>query len=112
MVKKNDAEITATVTRSKKAKQDELPGVTISDRKIQAIEDLGDALLELEDEASAIRENIKDTNENLVAEMRRRDRTYYSRVTWGSVILKETTVSAKVKKATGTTGSGGDPEED
>lgn len=111
MVKKKDGTEIATVTRSKKAKQDELPGVTVSDRKIQAIEDLGDALLDLEDQASAIREKIKDTNENLVAEMKRRDRTYYSRATWGSVILKETTVSAKVKKATATTGGGESEEE-
>lgn len=89
---------TATVKRNK-AKQDDLPGIPASDRKIQEIEDLGDALDDLIDEKSAIAEKVKEADENLVAAMKRRDKTYYSRQTWGSVIISESKVSAKVKKA-------------
>lgn len=88
----------ATVTR-KKAKQDDLPGVEPSSRKIQEIEDLGDALADLLDERSAIAEKVKDADESLVAAMKRREKTYYSRSTWGSVILKEGKTSCAVKKA-------------
>jgi hypothetical protein len=110
MVKKSDTETSATVARKGKAKQEDLPTITPSDRKIQELEDLGDALADLQDEASAIREKVKDADENLVAAMKRRERTYYNRSTWGSITLKETKVSCAVKKATATTG-GGDSEE-
>ena len=105
-MKKEKDDTKATVTRSKKAKQDELPGVTVSDRKIQELEDLGDALADLEDEKSAIAEKVKDANENLVAAMKRRERTFYSRKSWGSILLKETTTRAKVKKSTAASDSG------
>ena len=108
--KKKDDDTTATVTRNK-AKQEDLPTITPSDRKIQELEDLSDTLADLEDEASAIREKVKDANDNLVAAMKRRDRTFYSRSTWGSIILKETSVSAKVKKGTATTGGDSDDAE-
>lgn len=97
---------TATVTRAKKGKQDDLPGVTVSDRKIAELEDLGDALAELEDEAAAAKEKVKEANENLVAAMKKRERTYYSRATWGSITLKETNTSAKVKKSTSASDTG------
>ncbi len=97
---------TATVTRAKKGKQDDLPGVAPSDRKIAELEDLGDALADLEDEASAAKERVKEANENLVAAMKKRERTYYSRATWGSITLKETNTSAKVKKASAASDSG------
>ena len=91
-------ETTAKVTKAK-AKQDDLPGVEPSSRRIAEIEDLGDALADLEDEKSAIGEKVKDANDNLVAAMKKRDKTYYSRQTWGSVVLSEGSVKAKVKKA-------------
>lgn len=91
---------TATVRRrGRKGKQEDLPGVDQSDRKIQEIEDLGDALADLQDEMSTLKGKVKDADENLVAAMKRRERTYYNRPTWGSVTLKETTTSCKVKKA-------------
>lgn len=110
MVKKKDSETKATVTKSPKAKQEELPTITVSDRRIAEIEELGDALIDAEDEASAARERVKEANENLVAAMKRRERTYYSRSTWGSVVLSESAVKAKAKHTTATTG-GGDSEE-
>lgn len=107
--KKDDAK--ATVTKAAKAKQGELadpndePGTTIiSDRKIQEIEDLGDALIEAEDAASAAREKVKDANENLVVAMKKRDRTFYSRASWGTVILSEAAPKAKAKHASGSSG--------
>lgn len=94
----------ATVTKTPKGKQEDLPGVEQSSRRIAEIEDLGDVLIELEDELSALKEKVKDANENLVVAMKKRDKTYYSRQTWGTVILKETHVSAKVKKSSTATG--------
>lgn len=96
----------ATVTKRGKAKQDELPGVTVSDRKIQELEDLGDALVEANDEATAAREKVKECDENLTAAMKRRDRSYYSRATWGSITLKESHTKSVVKKASSTTDVG------
>lgn len=90
---------TATVRRGKRAKQEELPGVDQSDRKIQEIEDLGDDLADLQDEMSTLKGKVKDADENLVAAMLKREKTYYNRPTWGSVLIKETKTSAKVKKA-------------
>lgn len=104
---KKDSDTTAKVTRAK-AKQEDLPEIAPSDRKIQELEDLGDALADLEDEKSAITEKVKEANENLVAAMKKRDRTFYSRQTWGSIILKESKSSAKVKKAHA---GGGEPDE-
>lgn len=96
---KQEGDGTTAKVRRAKAKQDDLPGVEASSRKIQELEDLGDALADLEDEKSAIAEKVKDANENLVAAMKRKDKTYYSRPTWGTIILGESKVSAKVKKA-------------
>ena len=104
-MKKKEGGTTAKVTKAK-AKQEELPTITVSDRRIAEIEELGDALADLEDEASALREKVKDANENLVVAMKKRDRTFYQRAGWGSVILSETNVKAKVKKGSAT--SGGD----
>lgn len=107
MVKKSETK--ATVTKAK-AKQEELPTITVSDRRIAEIEDLGDALIDAEDKASAAREKVKEANENLVACMKKRERTFYSRSTWGSVILSESSVKAKAKHTTATTG-GSDSED-
>lgn len=88
-----------TTAKVTKAKQDDLPEIAPSDRKIPELEELGDTLADLEDEKSAINERVKEANENLVVAMKKRDRTFYSRQTWGSILLKETQTSAKVKKA-------------
>lgn len=109
VAKKKDSDTKATVTKTK-AKQDELPGVTVSDRKIQELEDLGDALVDAQDEATAAREKVKDCDENLTAAMKRRERTYYSRTTWGSITLKESHTKSVVKKAS-STADVGDSEE-
>lgn len=93
-------ETTATVTRrGKKAKQEDLPGVDQSDRRIAEIEDLGDVLADLQDEMSSLKGKVKDADGNLVAAMLKRERTFYHRPTWGKVIIKETKTSAKVTKA-------------
>jgi len=99
-------ESTATV---KRAKQDDLPTITPSDRKIQELEDLGDDLIALEDKMSVLKEKVKEANENLVAAMKRREKTYYNRQTWGSILITEPgTVKAKVKKASA---GGGEADE-
>lgn len=93
-------ETTATVRRGRgKAKQDDLPTIEPSDRKIQELEDLGDALADLQDEMASLKGKVKDADENVVAAMKKRDRTFYSRPTWGKIIIKETKTSAKVTKA-------------
>ena len=80
---------TATIKRGRgKAKQEDLPTIEPSDRKIQEIEDLGDALADLQDEMASLKGKVKDADENLVAAMKRRDRTYYHRQTWGAKALK------------------------
>lgn len=88
---------TAKVTRIR-AKQDDLPGVDQSDRKIQELEDLGDELSDLHDQMDILKGKVKEADVNLVAAMKRRERTYYNRPTWGSITIKETKTSAKVKK--------------
>ena len=101
---------TATVRRPRKGKgiQEDLPTIEPSDRKIQEIEDLGDIVFDLKDEMDTLKGKVKDADENLVACMKRKERTYYNRPTWGSVTLSETNVKAKVKKA----GSGKDDSEE
>ena len=94
---KNEA--TATVTRSK-AKQEDLPEIQPSDRKIAELENLGDELADCEDVLAQAKHRKDEANENLVVAMRRRERTFYSRQTWGSILLTEPgAVKAKVKKA-------------
>jgi len=93
-------ETTATVRRGRgKAKQEDLPTIEPSDRKIQEIEDLGDVLADLQDEMAGLKGKVKDADENLVTAMKKRERTYYNRSTWGSVTLSETSVKARVKKS-------------
>jgi len=108
MVKKDDTK--ATVTRSKKAKQEDLPGVEASSRRIAELEDLGDALVEAKDAADAAKEKVKEADENLVAAMKRREKTYYSRQTWGTITITEPTSKAKVKKAS--SADPGEPDEE
>lgn len=85
-----------------KAKQDDLPTMEEHQKKIAEIEDLADAQLDLMDQMSSLKEKVKEADENLVASMKRHDRTYYSRQTWGSVVLTEAKVKAKVKKQVAT----------
>lgn len=85
--------------RRGKAKQDDLPTMEEHQKKIAEIEDLADIQIDLMDQMSALKEKVKEADENLVASMKRHDRTYYSRQTWGSVVLKEGRVKATVKKA-------------
>lgn len=98
---------TATVKRAK-AKQEDLPTIRPSDRKIQELEDLCDELADLEDEMASLKHKVKDANENLVAAMKRREKTYYSRTTWGSILITESAVKVKVKKASA---GGGEADE-
>jgi len=104
------AKETATVTK-KRAKQDDLPGVEASSRRIAELEDLGDALIDAKDDADAAKEKVKEADENLVAAMKRRNKTYYSRQTWGTITITEPTSKAKVKKATHAEPGDADDEE-
>lgn len=89
--------------RRGKAKQDDLPTMEEHQKKIAEIEDLADIQLDLMDQMSALKEKVKEADENLVASMKRHDRTYYSRQTWGTVVLKESKTKAKVTKAVAST---------
>lgn len=92
-------EATATVKKGK-AKQEELPGVEPSARRIAELEDLGDELADCEDILEQAKHRKEEANENLVTAMKRRDKTFYSRATWGSILITEPgKVKAKVKKA-------------
>lgn len=97
---------TARVRRGK-AKQEDLPTIEPSDRRIAEIEDLGDELADLQDEMASLKGKVKDADENLVTAMLKREKTYYNRPQWGSVLIKETKTTAKVKKA-----GSGKPDED
>lgn len=90
---------TITKVSSSKAKQADLPEMENHQRRIAEIEDLGDIQLDLQDQMDALKEKLKDADENLVASMKRHDRTFYHRPTWGKVILKESKTKAKVTKA-------------
>ena len=94
-----ETEVTAKVSRRRgKAKQEDLPEMEDHQRRIAEIEELGDIQLDLMDQLSALKEKVKEADENLVASMKRHDRTFYQRQTWGSVVLTEARVKAKVKK--------------
>lgn len=92
-------ETTATVKRGRRGKQEDLPGVEVSSRKIAEIEDLADVLVEAQDRQSIVKGHVDDAMENLVASMRRHKKTYYSRPTFGTVTLKEAKIKAKVDKS-------------
>lgn len=94
---------TAKVTRKKKGKQDDLPTMQDHQRRIAEIEDLGDVQSDLEDEMDALKMKLKEADDNLVASMKKHDRTFYQRQTWGKVILRESKTKAKVTKAALTT---------
>lgn len=86
--------------RGKKAKQDDLPTMEEHQKRIVEIEYLADIQIDLMDQMSSLKEQVKEADENLVASMKRHDRTFYQRQTWGKVILKESKTKAKVTKAT------------
>jgi len=86
--------------RGKKVKQDDLPTMEDHQKKIAEIEDLADIQIDLTDQMSSLKEKVKEADENLVASMKRHDRTFYQRQTWGKVVLKESRTKAKVTKAT------------
>lgn len=94
------AEVTLTPKGKgrRKAKQDDLPSMESHQRRIAEIEEIADELVDLEDQLSAIKEKRNDAMENLVASMKRHDRSLYERQTWGRVILKESKTKASVKK--------------
>lgn len=108
MAKAATAKDTATVT--KRGKQAELLGVEPSQRKIAEIEELGDTLIDYEDQLSALKGKRDDAMDDLVASMKRHKRTYYNRQTWGTVTLTEAKTKARVKKSTG--GEDDEGEED
>jgi hypothetical protein len=99
---KGGGDTTAKVSKSK-AKQDDLPTMQDHQRRIAEIEDAGDKQLDLEDQVKALKEKLKDADDELVASMKRHDRTFYHRQTWGKVILKESKTHARVTKSTPTT---------
>lgn len=96
------AEVTLTPTVSKrrrKGKQDDLPTMEDHQRKIAEIEEAADRLVELEDQLSAAREKRNDAMDELVASMRRHDKNFYERQTWGKVVLKEPKLKATVTQS-------------
>lgn len=95
-----ETEVTATVSRRRGKKQVDLPTMEDHQRKIQEIEDLADIKDELDLQMADLKEKAKDADENLVASMKRHDRTFYERQSWGKVVLKESKTKAKVTKAT------------
>jgi hypothetical protein len=95
-----EVELTPKVSRRRgKAKQDDLPTMEEHQKKIAEIEDLADVQLDLMDQMSSLKEKVKEADENLVASMKKHDRTFYARQSWGKVILKESRTHAKVTKA-------------
>lgn len=94
-----EVELTPKVSRRRGKKQDDLPTMEDHQRRIAEIEDLADIQIDLQDQLSALKEKVKDADENLVASMKRHDRTFYERQTWGKVVLKESKTKAKVTKA-------------
>ena len=80
-------------------------------RRIAEIEELGDRQIDLEDQVKALKEKLKDADDELVASMKRHDRTFYQRQTWGTVVLKESKTKARVTKAAPKTVVDGDGEE-
>jgi hypothetical protein len=108
------AEVTLTpkTTRKRgKAKQDDLPSMENHQRRIAEIEDLGDAEKELEDQLDSLKMKVKEANDDLVAAMKRHDKTFYQRQTWGKVVLKEPKTTAKVTKAAPATVVDGEGED-
>lgn len=95
-VRKGKGSTKAKVT---KAKQDDLPSMEEHQRKIAEIEELGDIQKDLEDQMDSLKMKLKEADENLVASMKKHDRTFYARQTWGKVVLKESRTHAKVTKA-------------
>ena len=95
-----EVELTPKVSKRRGKKQDDLPTMEDHQRKIAEIEDLADIQDELQIQMSDLKEKLKDADENLVASMKRHDRTFYERQTWGKVVLKESKTKAKVTKAT------------
>lgn len=108
-----EAEVTAKVSKRRgKAKQDDLPTMEEHQKKIAEIEDLADIQLDLMDQLSALKEKVKEADENLVASMKRHDRTFYQRPTWGKVVLKESKTKAKVTKAVAASTDSDDSDQD
>lgn len=94
-----ETEVTAKVSKPRgKRKQEDLPTMEDHQRRIAEIEELADTQIDLQDQLSALKEKVKDADENLVASMKRHDRTFYERQTWGKVILKESKTKARVTK--------------
>lgn len=105
-----NGEGTITLVKRSRAKQDDLPGVSVSSRKIAEIEDLADEVVAREDAHKSAKHQLDDAMENLVASMRRHKKSFYNRPTWGTVTLKEPKVRAAVKK--GQHGSDDDAEDE
>jgi hypothetical protein len=94
-----DVTATATVSKRRGKKQDDLTTMEEHQRRIPEIEDMADELIDIDDRLSALKEKHKDAMENLVVSMKKHDRTFYERQTWGRVILKEAATKARVTKA-------------
>lgn len=92
---------------TRKAKQDELPGVSVGSRKIAEIEDLAEKLEEAQSSFNRAKEAKEDAELNLVASMKRHKKNFYSRSTWGKVTVKDgkTKASFKPEKSTPEEGS-------
>lgn len=88
----------AVVSRSGPAKQGDLPGVEVSKRKIQEIEDLAEIWEVKKKEKEDAHAAFLDADENLVVSMRKHNRTSYSRQTFGKVTVPDPKIHAKFKR--------------
>lgn len=80
------------------AKQGELPGIKTGERKIQEIETLAEKFEETKLAKAAADKDHKESDELLVAAMRRKKRVFYSRSTWGAVSVPDPIVHARFKR--------------
>lgn len=79
-------------------KQVALPGVEPSKRRIAEIEDLAEELEDITSQRVGLSNKESEAMDNLVASMKRHDRVFYQRQTWGKVKLKEGKTKAKVER--------------
>lgn len=57
---KKEGGATVTVIKKGRAKQDDLPGVEASSRRIAELEDLSDTLIDAKDAADSAKEKVKE----------------------------------------------------
>lgn len=82
---------------TRKAKQGDLPGVSVGARKIAEIEDLAEKLEDAAATLNRAKEAKEDAELNLIASMKRHNKSFYQRSTWGKVTVKDGKTKASFK---------------